>query len=174
MEKLRKIGLMLWNYKELMVLVVMLLILVYRVYGVLTYTVAADWTRPMPPKQQLPEEAEYRQEMGLPSNPPQRPSMDMPAVYVSFYERNPFWYHSGQAKQETDTAVTAEDLNIELLDIQEVGGKARARLRTSRTTRWYDANEQFEEFELTEINVEENRVVVFSERYDRPFTLEKK
>jgi len=174
MDKLRKAGLMLWNYKELMVLVVMLLILIYRVYSVLTYTSATDWKRTMPPKAQLPEEAEYRQEMGLPGTPPQRPPMDMPAVYVGFYERNPFWYYSGQTTQESNTDVTAEDLNIELLDIQDAGGKARARLRTSRTTKWYSANEQFEEFELTQINVEEQTVVVFSERYDKPFTLRKK
>jgi len=128
----------------------------------------------MPPKSQLPEEAEYRQEMGLPGTPPQRPLMDMPAVYVAFYERNPFWYHSGQTTQQSNTDVTAEDLNIELLDIQDAGGKARARLRTSRTTKWYSENEQFEEFELTQINVEEQTVVVFSERYDKPFTLRKR
>ena len=174
MDKLRKAGLMLWNYKELMVLVVMLLIQIYRVYSVLTYTSATDWKRTMPPKSQLPEEAEYRQEMGLPGTPPQRPLMDMPAVYVDFYERNPFWYHSGQTKDESSKEVTAEDLNIQLLDIQDVGGNPRARLRSARTTAWYSAGEQFEEFELLEIDPELQTVVVFSERYDRPFTLRKR
>ena len=174
MDKLRKIGIIFWNYKELMVLVVMLLILAYRVYGVLTYSVEADWPKPIPPKQQLPQESEARKSIGLPGDPPPRPLMDMPAVYVDFYERNPFWYHSGQNREESNREVTAEDLNIQLLDIQDVGGNPRARLRSSRTTSWYSAGEQFEEFELLEIDADALTVVVFSERYDRPFTLRKR
>jgi len=174
MGKLQKIGTFIWNYKELMVLVVMILALAYRVYGVLTPPPPADWPRLMPPKQQLPEDPEQRQQIGLPGSPPARPLMDMPAVYVDFYERNPFWYHSGQTKDESSKEVTAEDLNIQLLDIQDVGGNPRARLRSARTTAWYSAGEQFEEFELLEIDPELQTVVVFSERYDRPFTLRKR
>jgi len=174
MDKLQKIGTLIWNHKELMVLVVMVLVLAYRVYGVLSPPPVADWPKLMLPKQQLPQEQEERQVIGLPSDPPARPVMDMPAVYVTFYERNPFWYYSGQTKEETSTEVTAEDLNIELLDIQDVSGKARARLRSARTTKWYSAGEQFEEFELQEIDPDTKSVVVFSERYDRPFTLRKR
>ncbi len=171
MDKLRKIGLLIWNYKELMVLVVMMLVLVYRVYGVLTPPAPPNWPKPMPPKQQLPQDPADRESLGLPGNPPARPLMDMPAVYVTFYERNPFWYHSGQTRAAASNEVTAEDLNIQLLDIQETGGSARARLRSERTTKWYSAGEQFEEFELLEIDADTRTVVVFSERYDRPFTL---
>lgn len=173
MDKLQKIGNIIWNYKELMVLVVMVLVLAYRVYGVLSPPAPPDWPKLVPPKQQLPEEMEYRQEIGLPNDPPARPLVDMPAVYVTFYERNPFWYHSGQTQSETSTEVTAEDLGIQLLDIQDVAGNPRARLQSARTTKWYSAGEQFEEFELVEIDPDTKSVVVFSERYDRPFTLRK-
>ena len=174
MDKLRKIGTMIWNYKELMVLVVMVLVLAYRVYGVLTPPPPADWPRLMPPKQNLPEDQEERQIIGLPGNPPARPLMDMPAVYVDFYERNPFWYHSGQTREESSTEVTAEDLNIQLLSIQNVAGNPKAQLKSTSTTKWYSAGEQFEEFELLEIDTDTQTVVVFSERYDRPFTLRKR
>ena len=174
MDKLRKIGALLWNYKELMVLVVMLLVLVYRVYSVLVPPPPSDWVRLVAPKSQLPQDQQDRQEIGLPSNPPTRPLMDMPAVYVNFYERNPFWYHSGQARVETSERVTAEDLNVQLLDVQDAGGKPRARLQSARTTAWYSAGEQFEEFELLEIDSDTESVKIFSERYDRPFTLQKR
>ncbi|MCK5862201.1 MAG: hypothetical protein KAH38_06940, partial [Candidatus Hydrogenedentes bacterium] len=70
MDKLRKIGALLWNYKELMVLVVMLLVLVYRVYSVLVPPPPPDWVRLVAPKSQLPQDQQDRQEIGLPSNPP--------------------------------------------------------------------------------------------------------
>ena len=173
MDKLRKIGNLIWNHKELMVLVIMVLVLAYRVYGVLSPPPPPDWPKLSPPKQQLPQEQEYRQELGLPSDPPARPLMDMPFVYVAFYERNPFWYHSGQTQEASSTEVTAADLNIQLLNIQDVAGNPKAQLRSARTTKWYSAGEQFEEFELLEIDVATETVVVFSERYDRPFTLRK-
>ena len=100
--------------------------------------------------------------------------MTLPGDYVSFYERNPFWYYSGTAGQDTGQDVRVEDLNIQLLDIQTgPDGNPRARLRT-RTTAWYSEGDTFEEFEVTRIDPDTNSVVVYSERYGRPFTLEKR
>ena len=98
----------------------------------------------------------------------------MPGTYTSIYEKNPFWYHASQAQNKGEDRVNVEDLNIELLDIQDVSGKPRARLRTIRTTKWYSEGEQFEEFELVQINVETQTVVIYSERYSQRFELEKK
>ena len=94
-------------------------------------------------------------------------------MYTSLYERNPFWYYSGQKTSSASEQVSAADLNIELVDIQNVRGKPRARLKTSRTTKWYSENEQFEEFEVTSIDAENQSVVVYSQRYSKSFTLEK-
>ncbi len=171
MDKIQKIGTWIWDNKERMVLVVMVLVLGYRVYEILSPPPPPDWPRLQPPRRQLPEEPEYREELGLPSEPPARPPMDVPGTYATFHSRNPFWYHSRDARPESGEQVRAEDLNIQLLDIQDVGGNPRARLRSARTTAWYSTGEQFEEFEVLEINVDTDTVVVYSERYARPFTL---
>ena len=174
MDKLQKIGAWFWNNKERMVLIVMVAVLAYRVYGIMYPEAPQVWPRVPTPQTMLPENPEDRQDLGLPSAPPPPPPMGLPGVYASLYERNPFWYHSGQAQQQGSQTVQAEDLNIQLVDIQDVGGRPRARLRTIRTTAWYSENEQFEEFELMQIDPETESVVIYSERYARPFTLQKR
>jgi len=108
MDKLRKIGLLIWNNKERMVLIVMLIVFGYRVYQIFFPPPPPEWPGLQTPKTQLPEEPEYRQELGLPGGPPMRPPMDIPGTYATFYERNPFWYYSGQASQEA----RAENVNM--------------------------------------------------------------
>ena len=174
MDKLQKIGSWIWYNKERMVLAVMVLVLAYRVYQVLNPPPPRQWAMLAAPRMQLPDDAESRERLGLPSVPPPRPPMTLPGDYVSFYERNPFWYYSGTAGQDTGQDVRVEDLNIQLLDIQTgPDGNPRARLRT-RTTAWYSEGDTFEEFEVTRIDPDTNSVVVYSERYGRPFTLEKR
>jgi hypothetical protein len=173
MDKLRKIGLWLWYNKERMVLIVMVVLLAYRVYGIMYPAPQQTYKRIPQPQLALPEDGEERKDLGLPSAPPIQPPTGVPGTYTSLFERNPFWYYSSQAKQEQGETVQAADLNIKLVDIQDVGGKPRARLRTSSTTKWYSEGEQFEEFELVEINPVEKTVVIYSERYSRQFTLEK-
>jgi hypothetical protein len=171
MDKLQKIGAWFWRNKERIVLIVMLLVLAYRVYGVMNPAPAKIWPHVPTPQTILPEAGEERQSLGLPNNPPVRPPDGLPGVYTSVYEKNPFWYYSGQKQQEGKQEVSVEDLNIQLLNIQEVDGKPRAQLHTSRTTKWYFEGESFEEFELTRIDTETQTVVVYSEKYTRQFTL---
>jgi hypothetical protein len=174
MNKLQKIGAWIWNNKERMVLAVMLAVFAYRFYQIWDPPPPQNWERLRSPMQELPEEPEARQELGLPSNPGPKPPMNLPGDYVSFYERNPFWYYSGQMQQNQNQEVRAEDLGIELIDIQDVQGKPRARLKTSRTNKWYSEAEQFEEFEVQQIDPEASTVVVFSERHSKSFTLKKR
>lgn len=174
MDKLQKIGSWIWYNKERMVLVVMVLVLAYRVYQVLNPPPPKQWAMPATPRTELPDDPVAREPLGLPSAPPPRPPMTLPGDYVSFYERNPFWYHSGTSGQDGGQEVRTEDLNIHLLNVQTgADGSPRARLR-GRTTGWYSNGEQFEEFEVLEINPDTDTVVVYSERYGRSFTLEKR
>ncbi len=171
MDKIRKIGDWIWNNKERMVLIVMVLVLGYRVYQILSPPPPPQWQRLQPPRQQLPEDPLDREDLGLPGPPPARPPLDVPGTYVTFYERNPFWYYSGEARQQADQEVRAEDLNIQVLSIQVVDGNPRARLRAGGGTSWYSVGDQFAGFELLEINSDADTVVVFSQSHERPFTL---
>lgn len=173
MDKLQKIGSWFWYNKERMVLIIMVAVLAFRVYGIVYPPESEVWPRIPVPQTTLPETDEEKQALGLPSSPPPPPTGGLPGTYTSIYERNPFWYYSGQAEKKDDPGVTPEDLNIALIDIQDVSGNPRARLRTIRTTKWYSEGEQFEEFELVEIDMETQSVVIYSERYARPFTLKK-
>ncbi len=175
-DKLQKAGAWLWYNKERMVLVIMVVIFGYRVYRVVTPPPAPDCPLLQQPKNELPTEPEEQQQLGLPGNPAPRPPMDVPGSYATLFTRNPFWYHSGQqSEQSGQQEVTAESLNIQLLDIQEAaGGRLRARLRTKSLTSWYSENAQFEEFELQRINKEDQTIEVYSERYGRTFVIQKK
>jgi len=172
MDKLRKIGTWFWYNKERMVLLVMVVVLAYRVYGVVYPGAPPVWPHIPVPQTALPENAEERQTLGLPGELPLPPLAGLPGVYTSLYQRNPFWYYSGQGQQQDSGEVSAEDLNIQLVDIQSASTGPRARLRTIRTTDWYSEREQFEEFELVSIDMETRTVVVYSERYGRQFTLQ--
>lgn len=173
-DKLIKLGNGLWYSKELLVLLVMLGILGYRVYGVVNPPPPPKWP-PLPrPLTELPTEPAELQALDLPGDPTPRPPMDVPGSYAALYNRNPFWYYSGQKKSgDEKKEVTAADLNIKLLDIQNAGGRLRAKLRTQTTTQWYSENDQFEKYELQHIDPENNTVEIYSERYARTFTLSK-
>lgn len=172
MDKLRKIGSWFWYNKERMVLIIMVIVLAYRVYGVISPAEPPSWS-PIPiPQTELPQTEEERQALGLPGLPPLAPTDGLPGTYTSMYDRNPFWYYSGQ-KDDRDKGIDEKDLNIQLLKIQDAGGKPRAQLRTTSATKWYSEGEQFEEYELVSIDPDTESVVVYSERYSRQFTLKK-
>jgi hypothetical protein len=174
-DKLVKAGTWLWYSKELLVMLIMIGVLVYRVYGVFSPPPPPKWPPLTQPKTELPTTPEEMEAMALPGNPQPRPPLDVPSPgsYSTLYARNPFWYHSGKQKQDEKKEITAADLNIQLLDIQDTGGKLRARLRTKVTTKWYSENEQFEEFQLLSIDSASQKVEIYSTRYGRNFTLSK-
>lgn len=172
-DKFVKAGNWLWYNKELLVLLVMVGILGYRVYGVVSPPPPPKWSALPRPQTELPADPAELQGIELPGDPTPRPPMDVPGSYAALYNRNPFWYYSGQQKQDTKQEVTAADLNIKLLDIQNAGGRLRAKLRTQSTTAWYSENDQFEKYELQRIDPDNNSVEIYSERYARTFTLSK-
>lgn len=173
MDKLQKLGAWLWRNKERMVLIVMIAVLAYRVWGIFNPPQEEAWARLPKPQLELPSDPEERKELGLPAMPPLPTPSVMPGVYTTLYDRNPFWYYSGQKQSSGSEQISAADLNIELVDIQTGRGNPRVRLRTARTVKWYSENEQFEEFEVISIDAENQTVVVYSQRYSKSFTLEK-
>lgn len=172
-DKFIKAGNWLWYGKELIVLLVMFGILGYRVYCVVYPPPPPQWSALPQPMTELPTDPAEMQGIEIPGDPPPRPAMDVPGSYATLYNRNPFWYYSGQQKQNAKQDITAADLNITLVDIQNTGGKLRARLRTESATKWYSENDQFEKYELQKIDPDNNTVEIYSERYARTFTLSK-
>ncbi len=148
-------------------------IFAYRVYGVVYPPPPPKWAALPAPMAELPSDPAQMQGIEIPGDPPVRPPMDVPGSYAMLYNHNPFWYYSGQQKQNNKPDVTAADLNIKLVDIQNAGGQLRARLRTESATKWYSENDQFEKYELQKIDPDNNTVEIYSERYARTFTLSK-
>jgi hypothetical protein len=172
-DRLVKAGNWLWHSKELIVLFVMIGIFAYRVYGVAYPPPPPPWAPPPQPPAQLPRDPEEMKKIEIPGDPPPRPPMDVPGSYAMLYNRNPFWYYSGQQKQNAKPEVTAADLNMTLVDIQNTNGRLRARLRTPSGTAWHAENDTFDNCELRKIDSDSNTVEIYSERYARTFTLSK-
>lgn len=95
---------------------------------------------------------------------------EAPGQYATFVRRNPFSYYS-DAETDGGVSLTAEEAGIQLIAIKEgIGGKWRARLKT-KTAKWYDEGDSFEEFRLEEINHVEQKVVVYANRFAKTVVL---
>ena len=158
MDRARKIGKWLWNNKERLILVIMLVYLGMRVYKVFEPVHEEDFlvSRPSP---SAPDDV-------LPASPPEgRPPRRPPGQYSSLINRNPFFFHATKAEGDTGTE---EVWNIALVQLQEPApGKLRARIRTESTTKWYNLGESFEEYEIQDINMAEQTCTVYSSRYQK-------
>jgi hypothetical protein len=148
-------------------------IFAYRVYGVVYPPPPPQWAALPRPMTELPTDPAEMQGIEIPGDPPPRPPMDVPGTYAMLYNRNPFWYYSGQQKQNTAPEVTAADLNITLLDIQNANGRLRARMRGPGGTSWYSENATVENCQIRRIDPDNGTVEIYSERYARTFTLSK-
>jgi len=157
MDKLRKIGLWVWNNKERLAFGLLAIILTVQVYRVMSQEIEQP---PLP----TPKPGEPKEYVVEP--PPAPPESDN---YSSLVERNPFSYYSsvmGAGSQGTD----GED-NIQLLDIQRApdGGYA-ARIYT-KAAKWYKEGESFESYVLLRIDPEQQLVEVRSDKTGTTLTL---
>lgn len=157
MDKLQKIFKGLWRYKERIVLIALLGVLGYRVYELFT------------PKELEAGVVTSTGEAQAPEIAPGAPFTDAPGQYATLVRRSPFSIYS-DAKVDVN-GETPEELGLELLDIKDVGGKWRARIRTNSARKWYDEGESFEEFVLESIDHEAGTAVVYVERIAKTVTL---
>lgn len=164
-DKLRKFGEILWLNKERLILVAMVIVLCFQVYKVLNPEVKELGEQALPPTDDI---SSLDPQPTLPPDKP-RPSIEGDDVWL--YRRNPFWYFSG--KKQGQTNANAEEVNIQLVDIQDTGTRQRARLRTATTTKWYDINEPFEQYKLISVDVAGQTAVVYVESLSREITLQK-
>jgi hypothetical protein len=161
MDKLRKIGLVLWQNKERMLLVFLVGVLAYRVYKVMT------------DKSVLPElpvaraAASGGDELPVSKEPPKEGSSEN---YSSLSQRNPFWYYSARPETASTEGTSAEE-EIHLLNIQRSpkGGYA-AQIQT-RDVRWYQEGEEFESYQVMKIDPASRSVEVYSGKSGTTLTL---
>ncbi|HPO16532.1 MAG TPA: hypothetical protein PLI09_24060 [Candidatus Hydrogenedentes bacterium] len=167
MDKLVAIGKWLWLNKERFVLLVVMAVFCYRVYVVLNPPEPPAVAPPTSPRPgPIPDEL-------MPPSPPMPPVRSLPGGYAGLYNNNPFCYYCKAKGPGGDDIFDPKKLGITLLAIRKLSdGRVRAQLNTTTVQRrWYNEGEQFEEYELQEIDPENNSVVIYSERYARRFTL---
>ncbi len=157
MDKILKFFKKLWLFKERIVLVMLLGFLGYNVYKIF-----------------VPNDVEPV----LPTRPgevpvaklPEPRMVDVPGSYRTLTQRNPFSYYS-DAEIDPRGGLTGEEAGIKLLDIKEgAPGKWRARLKT-KSSKWYDEGDSFEEFELQNIDPVGQTATVFAERFGKTVVL---
>lgn len=161
MDKFRKIGLWLWQNKERLVLGLLVVVLSYRVYKVVS-------EQPEPPKlPDRPAGSDF-QAPELPKAPPQ----PVPENYSSLHSRNPFWYYSNPPTGGDSQAGATEEEEIHLLGIQALprGRGYTAQIRT-KAAKWYREGEEFESFKVLKIDPKSQEVEVYSGKSGNTITL---
>ena len=152
-----------WYFKERLILVVVVIALCYCVYRVV-------YPPPLPEIGRLPRPTEDISGVEAPPVPPEVSLLSLPESYT-LTSKNPFWYYSGAPKRDEKDALREQILNsIHLLSVRKAGDTKKAKIQTN-ATRWYDEGSKFEQFELREVNIEDQSCVVYSEGLGDVITL---
>ncbi|HEO72490.1 MAG TPA: hypothetical protein ENN80_14620 [Candidatus Hydrogenedentes bacterium] len=130
---------------------------------------------PPPPQYRYPDtqiEAVDYERIGFPGAPPFPPPPPPERIWRPLWEKNPFWYNPGLgAARENRT----KDIGVSLLRIVvSPDGTARAQLRVTNSTGWYEEGQEFEAFELVSIDPTSDECVIFSYELGERITLKKK
>lgn len=148
-----------------MVLAVMVAILVFRVYQVLNPPPITTGPTFQYPDNDAPE--------GIgPGIPPPPPSPELTDDWSRLWRRTIYRWDAQRGGGTTrDNRNEQERLDISLVDLRDVNGDWRARIRTQSRTAWYAAGEQFQQYTLMEIDSERGCVTIFSDREQRNIPL---
>lgn len=162
-SQLRKAGIWLWNQKEKMILVALILVLCYRVWGVMN---PAELTFEEPG-------AAIAKPRPIPKDPPPPvPVLPRSPDFKGLVRTNPFTIHS--ALPGTREGEAREDRpNLTVIRIVPwAGGDYRAEIVTqgARPKR-YKEGEQFETYRLIDIDEVNNQVTIFSNAHNKNFVI---
>lgn len=165
-DTLRKMGLWIWLFKELLILVILVGVLCYRVYGVVNPPPPKNAEKPARPSDVLDPGNE-------PPAPVPPPPPDIAQGYAEIYSRNPFRYEAVGASGSSGPG--AQDPGIVLRDIKELNGvlTARLRVKSTGTDDWHTVDESFQGYLVTDIDAEAKTVTVYVEEFKKSFTLSK-
>lgn len=142
-----------------MVLTVLVIVLCYRVYGVVNPPPIEAAPNFPPPGNAAPD--------GVPAPPPVPLPTGSPDT-GQIVARNPFSVYGGapaQVEQEPQ-------LDIELVRTMPLGpNEARAQIVVNRQRRWVSQGEEFDGYRVERIDPETNEVVIWSQEDARSYTL---
>jgi len=167
LSQLQKVGSWLWSQKEKMVLIALVGVLCYRVYVVVSppdkKTEVQDAKKLAPAK---PPELPV-----LPPWPPTRPAM---ADASGLIRRNPFTIYGVQTDDSPNAKQDADSIPVTLTGFKKWSdGNMRAMMSLSGDrVRAYKEGESFGAYKLVGIDVDAKTVEVYSQEFDRNFTLQ--
>ena len=162
MNRLRKIAGWIWRNKERMVLAVVVGILVFRVYQVVQPTTGTDdeATIPRPPSSSAP------------SAPPLSPNIvvqEKPEPRTALLVRNPFvWQAQGGPSTVVDAGSGKPALVLLRTQVRP-DGTPEAQIRSGPSRKWYDVGSKFESYELTDIDVANQKIKIYSEEMRKEY-----
>ncbi len=142
----------------------MVAILVFRVYQVLNPPPITTGPNFSPAGPNPPE--------GGPGVPPSPPPPELTDDWSRLWRRNIWtWLPETGNRTTGENQNGPEQLDISLVDLKEVNGTWRARIKTASRTSWYQVDEPFEQYTLMEIDSAGGCVTIFSDRAQRNLKL---
>jgi hypothetical protein len=167
---IRKFFISLWYTKERILLVVMLLILCWRVFQVVSPPDEEAMDRPTPP----PPPAQTEPPPDWEGGPPERPIM--PGVppqqdYSSLHQKNPFWFHGTQMGGTGRGGADGDEVDVTLESIQvPPSGEPLAKL-VAGDAKWYKEGEAFQSYQVLSIDPDAGTCEIYSEKLGQRITL---
>lgn len=155
MDKLRKVGIWLWDVKERVVLALMVILLGYRVYTLVNA-----------------EEDLKKLSLKPPGNPvvnvdppPRVPDQPSPEPVIRLVRRSPFAYVSPSSRaSRTESSGDNKDDDVRVLRIVEVtGGVYRAQITTGGAAKTIAEGGSFESYQLKSIDPDTGCCIIYSE-----------
>lgn len=160
MDRLRKIGLLLWHNKERLFFAGLVAVLGWRAYQVMN----PEKTPPPPPHAAPRRPTE--EDVPLPKIPPAIEPRVPDDAFATIHKRNPFWYYSGQTAPEQGPAPAAEP-PITLVRI--LGN--RARLAMDGAKKYCAEGDTFGHYEIVGVDREAQTCEVYSTQSGKTQTL---
>ena len=159
---LQKTGAWIWNQKEKMVLLALLVVFAFRVYVVVNGP-TLDVSEKKIVAAKPPEEVLL---------PPERPAPPRKVDYQGLVQRNPFSVYGISTERADDTSAP-EQISLTLHRIVPWNdGTVRAEISSQDgRARRYEEGEAFENYRIVSIDATAQTVVVYSSADDRNFTL---
>lgn len=163
--KIRKLTTWVWNVKERIILIIMIIILCQRVYDVMNPETedAAARIPPMP--------FSTSDNVPIPRNPPLPPPDLAPQNWILLESRpNTLFVKPRSGPNVNDNQEDVTDLVLHR--IRNSGRVPRVQISTGQgRPRWYEEGAKFESYEIVFIDPENQTCQVYSEEASKPITL---
>lgn len=163
MEKLRKVGIWCWNAKERIILTLMVLLLGFRVYYLVSNSAADDLTTTLRNPGPVPAIE--------PNRPPAIPPLASP-MPVTPLTRNPIFVYTRPSTRggSSNNSTTNEDSKVQVLRIfPDENGKHKAQISTGSSRKIIPEGDSFESYTLMKIDPDTECCEIYSESSNQTF-----